>query len=155
MNNPIRRRSFGFCNPRLSSHGITSISLIFECARAKMARKSWYLLHRSCWVGPGIETLRTSPRMEVPLNTTCLTKAVNRTKICKIKIIKSIKDYFLTWYQNKKNLKKLAFSVSIEGMTLPPNIYTCGVKKIRQLSWKCYVTEKLVWQQDNRRPQWL
>ena len=32
-----------------------------------MARKSWYVLHRSCWVGPGISTLRTSPRMEVPL----------------------------------------------------------------------------------------
>ena len=36
----------------------------------KMARKSWYLLHRSCWVGPGISTLRTSPRMEVPLFST-------------------------------------------------------------------------------------
>ena len=27
-----------------------------------------YILHRSCWVGPGISTLRTSPRMEVPLD---------------------------------------------------------------------------------------
>ena len=32
-----------------------------------MARKSWYLLHRSCWVGPEISTLRTSPRMKVLL----------------------------------------------------------------------------------------
>ena len=27
-----------------------AIWLIFECARAKMARKLWDLLHRSCWV---------------------------------------------------------------------------------------------------------
>ena len=47
---------------------------MFECARAKMARKSWYLLHRSCWVGPGISILRTSPRMEVPLVKTTLVK---------------------------------------------------------------------------------
>ena len=43
--------------------------------RAKKARKSWDLLHRSCWVGPRISTLRTSPRMEVPLvqsNNRCL-----------------------------------------------------------------------------------
>ena len=31
----------------------------------KMARKSWDLLHRSCWVTPQIHTWRTSPRMEV------------------------------------------------------------------------------------------
>ena len=41
--------------------------MIFECARAKMARKSWDLLHRSCWVTLEISTLRTSPRMEIPL----------------------------------------------------------------------------------------
>ena len=39
--------------------------MIFECARAKMARKWWDLLHRSCWVT--LETLHTSPGMEVPL----------------------------------------------------------------------------------------
>ena len=39
--------------------------MIFECA--KTTRKSWDLLHRSCWVAPEISTLRTSPRMEVPL----------------------------------------------------------------------------------------
>ena len=39
--------------------------LIFECARAKTARKSWDLLQRSCWVTLKISTLRTSPRMEV------------------------------------------------------------------------------------------
>ena len=43
-----------------------AIWLIFECARAKPARKSWDLLHRSCWVTLEIHTLRTSPRMEVP-----------------------------------------------------------------------------------------
>ena len=32
-----------------------------------MARKSWYLLHRSCWVTLEISTLLTSPRMEIPL----------------------------------------------------------------------------------------
>ena len=36
--------------------------MIFECATAKMAGKSWDLLHRSCWV----TLLRTSPRMEIP-----------------------------------------------------------------------------------------
>ena len=41
--------------------------MIFECARAKTARKSWDLLHRSCWVTFEISTLRTSPRMKVPL----------------------------------------------------------------------------------------
>ena len=45
-----------------------AIWLIFECARAKTARKSWDLLHRSCWVALEIHTLRTSPRMEVPLD---------------------------------------------------------------------------------------
>ena len=34
-----------------------------------MARKSSDLLHRSCWVALEIHTLRTSPRMEVPLGT--------------------------------------------------------------------------------------
>ena len=34
---------------------------------AKLARKSWDLLHRSCWVSLEISILRTSPRMEVPL----------------------------------------------------------------------------------------
>ena len=34
---------------------------IFEWARAKMPRKSWDLLYRSCWVGPEILTLRSSP----------------------------------------------------------------------------------------------
>ena len=33
-------------------------------------RKSWDLLHRSCWVTLEIHTLRTSPRMEVPLTKT-------------------------------------------------------------------------------------
>ena len=32
-----------------------------------MARKSWDLPHRSCWVALEISTLRTSPRIEVPL----------------------------------------------------------------------------------------
>ncbi len=44
-----------------------AIWLIFECARAKTARKSWDLLHRSCWVTPQMATWHTSPRMEVPL----------------------------------------------------------------------------------------
>ena len=43
----------------------SAIWLIFECARAKTARKPWDLLHRSCWVTPQIHTWRTSPRMEV------------------------------------------------------------------------------------------
>ena len=47
-----------------------AIWLIFECARGKMARKSLYLLNRSCWVTLEISTLRTSPRMEVPLGWT-------------------------------------------------------------------------------------
>ena len=34
---------------------------IFEWARAKMPRKSWDLLYRSCWVGPEILTLCSSP----------------------------------------------------------------------------------------------
>ena len=42
-----------------------AIWLIFECARAKMARI--YYLHRSCWVTLEISALRTSPRMEIPL----------------------------------------------------------------------------------------
>ena len=45
-----------------------AIWLILECAWAKMARKSWDLLHRSCWAALEIHTLRTSPRMEVPLS---------------------------------------------------------------------------------------
>ena len=48
--------------------------MIFECARAKTAGKSWNSLHRSCWVGPEISTLRTSPRMEVPLLETIIIK---------------------------------------------------------------------------------
>ena len=44
-----------------------AIWLIFECARAKMARKSWDLLHRSCWVALEIHTWRTSLWMEIPL----------------------------------------------------------------------------------------
>ena len=43
--------------------------MIFECARAKTARKSCHLLVRGCWVTPQISTWRTSPRMEVPLGT--------------------------------------------------------------------------------------
>ena len=46
-----------------------AIWLSFECARAKTAGKSSDLLHRSCWVALEIHTLRTSPRMEVPLGT--------------------------------------------------------------------------------------
>ena len=41
-----------------------AIWLIFECARAKRARKSWDLLHRSCWVTLEIHSLRTSPRIK-------------------------------------------------------------------------------------------
>ena len=59
-------------SPGKFHHKIYAIWLIFGCARAKMARKPWYLLHRSCWVGPEISTLRTSPRMEVPLGITYL-----------------------------------------------------------------------------------
>ena len=44
-----------------------AIWLIFECARAKTAQKSWDLPFRSCWVAPEISTLHTSTRMEVPL----------------------------------------------------------------------------------------
>jgi hypothetical protein len=38
-----------------------TIWLIFECARAKTARKSWDLLHRIYWVIPEIYIRRTSP----------------------------------------------------------------------------------------------
>ena len=39
-----------------------AIWLILECARAKTARKSWDLLHRSCWLTPQMATLHTSLR---------------------------------------------------------------------------------------------
>jgi hypothetical protein len=51
-----------------------AIWLISECARAKTPRKSWYLLHRTYWVTPEISLLRTSPRMEVPLDLGFFTK---------------------------------------------------------------------------------
>ena len=47
-----------------------AIWLSFACARAKTARKSRDLLHRSCWVTLEIYTWHTSPRMEVPLDLT-------------------------------------------------------------------------------------
>ena len=37
---------------------------INKCTREKMARKSWDLLHRSCWA-PQIHTWRTSSRVEI------------------------------------------------------------------------------------------
>ena len=40
------------------------IWLIFECAWAKTAWKSWDLLHRTYWITPQIYIWRTSPRME-------------------------------------------------------------------------------------------
>ena len=38
-------------------------------------RKSWDLLHRSCWVALKIHTLHTSPRIEIPLGLTPLHRA--------------------------------------------------------------------------------
>ena len=47
---------------------------MFECARAKMARKSRDLLHRSCWVALEIHLWRTSPKgIEIPLGETIIT----------------------------------------------------------------------------------
>ena len=56
-----------FCFLKIKKYHCINTELIFECACAKTARKSWDLLNRSCWVTLQIHTWRTSPRMEVPL----------------------------------------------------------------------------------------
>ena len=81
-----------------------AIWLIFECARSKTARKSWDLPFRCCWVALEISTLRTSPRMEVPLDRTyLLTNCVQQTFLSKIQnhdSEKTVNEILILIWQN-------------------------------------------------------
>ena len=65
---------------------------------AKTARKSWYLLHRSCWVALEIHILRTSPRMEVPLGRPYLYKKNQIRSFNRDSTLSCFLQVVLRWY---------------------------------------------------------